>query len=150
MDFPEFFVAALEKLSVLALAIFAGYTNWKLFVPFFAVGVGMGLHSHMKDKSLGKTYTASSCSQSFIEGVTGVKLPRIASLAGNVGVAYMHAKYHAPYIVWLIALAVGAAVGKALGYLYDQATGSPTKIQRKVNTVNRTPIRFNPSQARAS
>ncbi len=114
----------LEKISAVALGIFSAYTNIKLFAPFFLLGVGIGVYTHIKHgpKDLEASSGGSACSQEFIEQVTGVKLPAPISLAANIAVTVCHIDHHTTVFVPIVGLAVGNWVGRNIphygGLLY--------------------------------
>lgn len=109
----------LEKISLVALAAFAAYTSPKLFLPFFGVGVILGIYLHW-DKKVKHHHNheheeGGGCSQGFLEQLTGVKLPPPLGLAANIGITICHIDHHGTVFVPLTGLNAGLWAGKLLG-----------------------------------
>jgi hypothetical protein len=108
----------LEKVTAVALAVFCAYACMELFLPFFLVGMAVGLYQHISAQGQLEGPTgAASCSQGFLEQLTGVRLPRLVSLIANVGVTWCHIDHHTTIFVPVVAVSVGAWVGQATGRL---------------------------------
>ncbi len=113
-------LAILEKISLVALAIFAAYTSPKLFFPFFAFGVILGTYLHWGKQDKQKEgeehshshHSTSGCSQGFIEQLTGVKLPAPIGLAANLAITIVHIDHHSEVFVPIIGLNAGIWIGK--------------------------------------
>lgn len=106
---------SIEKISAIALGVFSAYKSMKLFIPFFFVGIAIGLYNFAKDKrECGYTQPVSSCSQSFLENLTGVKQPPVISLAANIAVTVCHIDHHQSVFVPIIGLTLGTWLGKSL------------------------------------
>jgi hypothetical protein len=102
-----------EKISAVALGIFAASVSFKLFLPFFFVGVGIGAYNYAQNKhSHNNASGVSPCAQGFLEGLTGVKLPAPVSLATNIAVTVCHIDHHGSVFVPIVGISVGAWAGK--------------------------------------
>jgi hypothetical protein len=107
-------INALEKISAVALGVFSCYVNWKLFVPYFFIGMTIGVYSYLQNnKSNDHVHAASSCANGLVEQLTGVKLPPVVSLAANLAVTVCHIDHHASVFVPVIGVSLGAWVGKS-------------------------------------
>lgn len=108
----------LEKVTAVALGVFCAYASMELFLPFFFVGMAVGLYQHIsaQGEAGGPTGTAS-CSQGFLEQLTGVRLPRFVSLIANVGVTWCHIDHHTTIFVPIVGVSLGAWIGQATGRL---------------------------------
>lgn len=120
-------MAILEKISLIALAVFAAYTAPELFFPFFGFGVLLGAYLHWGEKKEHHDHDhGGGCSQGFIEQLTGVKLPAPLGLAANVAITVCHIDHHASVFVPLIGLNSGMWIGKLFGeyipYYYRKFT----------------------------
>jgi hypothetical protein len=103
----------LEKVSAVALGAFSLYTSWKLFTPFFAIGLAIGAYNYFQNrKTCHHQAPGSACSQGFLEQLTGVKLPAPISLVANIAITVCHIDHHAIVFVPIIGLSMGAWVGK--------------------------------------
>ena len=111
------FINVIEKISAFALGVFAAYVSWILFVPFFFVGVCIGVYSYIQDKSShGHGHLASSCAHGLLEQLTGVKLPPVVSLAANIAVTVCHIDHHATVFFPIIGVSLGAWIGKTAAH----------------------------------
>jgi len=112
------FMCVLEKISLVALAVFAGYTNPKLFLSFFGGGVFLGIVTHITKKhECGDKHgheDGGGCSQGFLEQLTGVRLPAPVGLAANVAITVCHIDHHQTIFIPLIGLNAGMWVGKLI------------------------------------
>lgn len=107
----------LEKVSAVALGIFSAYCNWQLFLPFFAVGLAIGVYTYIKNEKAGKhTHPGSSCAHGLIEQLTGVELPKPISLAANIAVTVCHIDHHSSVFIPIVGVSLGAWVGKAASH----------------------------------
>ncbi len=110
----------IEKISAVALGAFSFYTNWQLFLPFFFVGVCIGIYDHTKNKgSCSEHHSTSSCAHGLLEQLTGAKLPSIISLVANIGVTVCHIDHHDTVFVPIAGVSVGNWIGKTAAYLWD-------------------------------
>ena len=106
-------VGIIEKISAIALGVFSAYTSRTLFVPYFFVGFCIGIYSNIQNKdSCDHPDTVSSCAHGLLEQLTGVKLPRIVSLAANIAVTVCHIDHHETVFVPVIGISLGAWAGK--------------------------------------
>lgn len=106
----------IEKISVIALGIFAAITAQQLFIPAFAIGSLIGIcmpkqttprHSHQHTGDDG-------CSQGFIERRLGVKLPDSLSLLAGAAVVAIHIDHHADVFVPIVGLTLGVWAGNLI------------------------------------
>lgn len=103
----------LECVSAVALGVFSAITNIKLFVPFFLVGMAIGVYQYLKEgKQAGNNAPVSACSQGFLEQLTGSRLPVVISLMANIAVTLCHIDHHSDVFVPIVALTLGTWVGK--------------------------------------
>jgi hypothetical protein len=127
-------MAILEKISLVALAAFAAYTNPKLFFPFFGAGILLGAYLHWNKKPKehhGHAHEeGGGCSQGFIEQLTGVKLPPPLGLAANIAITVVHIDHHDTVFVPLTGLNAGMWVGKLMGEYI------PLGYQKAVDWIN--------------
>lgn len=105
-------VKLLEIVSAVALAAFAFYTSWQLFLPFFLVGAAIGVYGFYQNQKHNTKSNSASCSQGFLEQLTGVKLPRPVSILANVGVTVAHMSHHANVFVPMGAVIFGSWAGQ--------------------------------------
>jgi hypothetical protein len=111
-------MAILEKVSLLALAIFAAYLEPKLFFPFFGGGIVLSIVLYIikpkpeKECHSEEHHDSVACSQGFLEQLTGVRLPPPVGLAANVAITVCHIDHHSTVFVPLIGLNAGMWVGK--------------------------------------
>lgn len=106
----------LEKVSAVALGAFSFYKNARLFIPFFGVGICIGIYNHTKNgSSLGQA--GSSCTSSLLEQITGAKLPPVISLGVNVASTFCHIKCHGKFFVPIIGISLGNGMGNLLVHL---------------------------------
>lgn len=109
----DLLINIIEKISAVVLGVFSAYTCWKLFVPFFFLGCGIGIYTFIKaKKSCDHSHPVSACANGFLEQLTGVKLPKIASLAANIAVTICHIDHHAVVFVPVVGVSLGAWIGK--------------------------------------
>lgn len=105
----------LEKVTAVALGLFAAYANMELFLPFFLVGIATGLYQNY---SVGGAHCASAgggCSQDLLEKLTGVKLPPVISLGASAAVTWCHIDHHTNVFVPIVGLFMGSWTGQAAG-----------------------------------
>jgi len=108
----DLFLNIIEKTSAIALGIFSAYISWQLFVPFFFAGVCIGIYGNRQNEnSCHNSASASSCAQGLLEQLTGVKLPRIVSIATNLAITICHIEHHSVVFVPVIAISLGAWAG---------------------------------------
>lgn len=118
----DLLINVIEKISAIALGVFSAYVSWELFVPFFFVGVCIGVYSYTQDKaSCAHAGQASSCAHGLLEKLTGVKLPPLISLAANIAVTVCHIDHHATVFVPVIGISLGAWAGKTAAQYGDLA-----------------------------
>jgi len=104
-----------EKISAVALGAFSAYTNIQLFVPFFLVGIALGIHTFLKREASHVGHVPSiGCSQGFMEQLTGIKLPTALSLAANIAITICHIDHHETVFVPIVAISLGAWAGKMM------------------------------------
>jgi len=110
-------INAIERISAIALGIFSAYVSWKLFVPFFFIGICIEIYSYVQnEKPCGHTHLVSSCAHGLLEQLTGVKLPPIVSLAANIAVTVCHIDHHSIVFVPIIGISIGAWLGKSASH----------------------------------
>lgn len=107
----------LEKISLVALAIFAATLIPKLFFSFCGAGVAVGTVLYWNNKAhCGEAGKGSiGCSQGFMEQLTGVKLPPPLGLGVNVAILACHLDHHSTVFVPLVGLNFGMWIGKFAG-----------------------------------
>lgn len=111
----------LEKVTAIALGVFCAYASMELFLPFFFAGVAIGLYQHLSSNVLEEAPAGiSSCSQGFLEQLTGVRLPPLISLVANVAVIWCHIDHHTAIFVPIVGISLGAWSGQAVGKLGSQ------------------------------
>jgi hypothetical protein len=116
----------LEKVSAIALGIFAAYASMELFLSFLLLGTAVGLYQHFSSTSNQANSSAGTgCSQGFLEQLTGVKLPPLISLGANLAVTWCHIDHHTDVFVPIIALSLGAWAGQSLGSLASRVCPAP-------------------------
>lgn len=125
----QIFINIIEKISAVALGAFSLYTSWQLFVPFFSVGLCIGIYSYITDeKSCNGSNQVSSCTHGLLEGLTGVKLPPLISIVANIAVAVCHIDHHATVFVPIIGVSLGNWIGKTTSHYgvlaYRKITGN--------------------------
>jgi hypothetical protein len=124
---------ALEKASAIALGIFSAYTNLKLFIPVFLLGISLGIYNYFEgiNKHTHSSST-SSCSQGFMEQLTGIKLPAPLSLIANIAITVCHIDHHDTVFVPIVAASIGAWTGQSLmqcgALLYREFTDQSKKL----------------------
>jgi hypothetical protein len=74
-----------------------------------AVGVYQQLHFQIPEKG---SCGGSSCTQGFIEQLTKVKLPPLASLIANLAVTWCHIHCHPRFFVPIVGGSLGAWAGQ--------------------------------------
>lgn len=68
----------LEKVSAVALGAFSLYTSWKLFTPFFAIGLAIGAYNYFQNrKTCHHQAPGSACSEVFRRFFTGLSFQRL-------------------------------------------------------------------------
>ena len=108
----------LEKVTAVALGVFCAYASMELFLPFFLAGMAIGLYQHFTSEGVRAGPTGiTSCSQGFLEQLTGVKLPPLVSLVANVGVTWCHIDHHTAIFVPIVGVSLGAWSGQAVARL---------------------------------
>lgn len=108
------FIGILEKISAIALGIFAALTDLKLFIPFFITGVAIGIYNYFENKeNCENGHSVSSCSLGVLEQFLGVKLPSIVSLAANIAGMVCHIDHHSTVFVPIVAISIGVWVGQS-------------------------------------
>ena len=112
----EKFLVVLEKVSFVALAVFAAAKGGILFAPTFAAGMAIGLiwGDAMRGQSDAHHKGCATCSNGFMEQLTGVKLPWGIGLAANVAILAAHIDHHAVVFVPIIGVTTGIYTGVAL------------------------------------
>lgn len=105
---------SLEKITAVALGVFCAYTDIQLFIPFFAIGVGVSIYEHYSGNEREGCGDPTSCSQGFMEQLTGVKLPPLLSLMTNLAVTWCHIEHHTKVFVPIIGISIGAWMGKSV------------------------------------
>lgn len=101
-----------DKVSAVALGIFAAYINWKLFVPFFFLGICIGSYTYLQNKKSNQhPHSGTTCAQGFLEKLTGVQLPAPVSLAANIAVTVAHIDHHSNVFVPIVGVSLGAWAG---------------------------------------
>lgn len=110
----------LGKVCLVALAVFALYVSWKLFLPFFVVGIIIGALTYVPEQKGG--CHSGSCSTGFLEEVTGVKLPRVILLALAVGNLAVHVDHHPNIFVPSVGIFTGAWIGRLAAKWYCRNT----------------------------
>lgn len=102
-----------EQASVAGLAALAAYTNFSLFAPFLLLGTAIGIHQHRYgEQEAVNNRNGVSCSQGFLEQLTRVKLPPLASLGVNLAITLCHLEHHSRIFVPIIGLSIGAQLGQ--------------------------------------
>lgn len=118
----------LEKVSAIALGIFAAYACFELFLPFFLLGAAVGLYQYYSGEHAHAEKGRSSCSQGFLEQVTGVKLPPLLSLGANLAVTWCHIDHHTTIFAPIVGLSLGAWAGQTMADLASKV--SPVKREQ--------------------
>lgn len=109
-------IEVLEKISALALGIFAAYVNLKLFAAFAVIGVGIGIYNYCAAIKGRYGQPTSPCAQSFLEHLTGIKLPATISLFSNLAITAVHIEHHSEVFVPIVGLMMGAWMGQNGAY----------------------------------
>ena len=105
---PQWFLV-IEQITAVALAVFAYQVSAELFIPFVLVGTAIGLYQALTSEASELDHGARmGCSRGLMEQLTGIKLPRLVSLATDVAVMWCHIDHHATVFVPMIALYTGA------------------------------------------
>ena len=105
---PDWF-CKIEQVTAVALAVFAYLVDAVLFVPFFLVGSAIGFYQAVTSNDSERDHSARmGCSRGLMEQLTGIKLPRLVSLATDVAVMWCHIDHHSTVFVPMIALYSGA------------------------------------------
>lgn len=105
----------IEKISAVALGVFAAYAD----CPLFLLASGFGLWIGLTNSSKAPGCRNVSCSQGLLEQLTGVRLPAAISLACNIGMTCMHITHHAQVVVPIVAVAIGAWAGHEIQKYYS-------------------------------
>lgn len=108
----------LEKVSAIAIGVFAAYASFELFLSFFALGTAVGLYQYFSaEPDQGGPSAHSSCTQGFMEQLTHVKLPPLLSLAANLAITWCHIDHHTTVFVPVVGVSIGAWAGQTMGEL---------------------------------
>lgn len=107
----------LEKASAVALGVLAASANIQLFASFLSLGILIGAYQYASSEPHTARAGVSSCAQGFMEQLTGIRLPRLVSLAVNLAVTWCHIDHHTTVFVPVIGVSLGAWVGHAIGQL---------------------------------
>lgn len=108
------FMIVLERISAVAAGAFAVYVKWKLFAPYFIVGVVLGVGGYFKYGNLKQEcHSISGCASDTLEGMTGVKLPPIVGLVSAMAVWISHIDHHQKIFVPITAVTIGYWLGRA-------------------------------------
>lgn len=106
-------IQILEKISAIAIGIFSAVVSPVLFSVSFAAGFILGMLSEKNSEGGGTPgYAVASCSRGFMEGITGVRLPPVISLAANAGVMAAHIEHHSVVFVPISGVILGMWAGK--------------------------------------
>ena len=131
----------LEKVGAIALGVFAAFTNIRLFIPFFLVGVGIGIYNHFTQVKNPAKFHSAGCSQGVLEQLPGANLPGPLVLAGSIAVAICHIEHHDTVFVPIVATYIGAWLGKmgcdATSLLYHKICNLTTS-----GTTGQKPLAF--------
>jgi hypothetical protein len=105
-----------EKVTVFALGLFAYMTSPLLFSASFAIGVLIGLFTHVNSNNchLHKHTSEGSCSHGFIESRLGIKLPESFALLAGAAVVAEHIDHHASIFVPIAGLTFGIWAGNLI------------------------------------
>ena len=104
-----------EKVSMVALGVFAFVFQPELFTGAFAIGIIYGLSSNSSQEST--CAEGSGCSQGLIERLTNVRLPKVVSLIIEVAISIMHMEHHSDILSPLHGFMIGAYCGKKIAAL---------------------------------
>ncbi len=102
----------LEKISAVALGVFALMNSAPLFISFFLLGIGVRWYQIRSGDCASVNRTGSSCSQGFLEQVTGIRLPPLISFAANLAVIWCHIEHHPTIFVPIVGISLGAWAGQ--------------------------------------
>lgn len=106
-------MAIAEKVSAVALGAISFSINRSLFAAYFLVGFGIGVYQYIKQSGTANhQHAGSSCANTLLEQLTGVKLPAAISLAANVAVTVAHIEHHSDIFVPIIGISLGAWAGQ--------------------------------------
>jgi hypothetical protein len=124
------FLEVLGKVCMVALTAFAAWTNFLYFVPFFLLGIGIGIYNHFHESPANaQGRLVSPCSQGFLEQLSGVRLPALVALVANVATTVCHIDHHDTVFVPIVGVSVGAWAGKmaaeGASLLYKKFTHHP-------------------------
>lgn len=129
----------IEKISAIVLGIFSAYVCLELFIPFFFIGIAIGIYSYTQDKkSCDHTHPGSSCAHGLLEQLTGVKLPKIVSLGANLAVTVCHIDHHAAVFVPVVGISLGAWIGKMVAH-YAVLIGKAISVYFSKNKLPHNP-----------
>lgn len=122
----DLFMKILHKVCAVVLGVFAASVDLKLFIPYFFVGVMIGIYTYINNTaSCGHANSNLSCAQG-IESLTGVKLPAPIALLIFVAVTICHIDHHSNVFVPSVAITIGAWAGNVGSYysilLYKKIT----------------------------
>lgn len=113
------FTIVIQKICAFAIGAFALYVNWKLFVPFFFVGVLIGIHAYNNNENFEHFHSLSACGHGAIEQWTGVKLPVFVTIIAIVAENICHIDHHARVFVPIVGVTIGAWAGKTASHYGD-------------------------------
>lgn len=102
----------LEKVSLVAVAVFSAMTSFGLFASSFAAGFVIGLWSGRELNAEPNDHNHSLCAHGFLEHLTGVRLPAPLALGANVAILVAHIDHHAPVFVPIVGLTYGIWTGR--------------------------------------
>ncbi len=111
----------LRKISAIALCVFAAYISLELFVPFFFVGMAIGVYQHKKDKEIcdHDHPSSSSCGSGLFERLTKTKLPPLVSLGADYALTLAHIDHLSNIMVPIQGISCGNWIGEELASNYD-------------------------------
>jgi len=102
-----------EKVSMVAIAVFAAVTDPILFAASFSLGLVIGLFDRQHDKAA-VHHGHAACAHSFLEDLTGVKMPAPLGFIANVAVLVAHIDHHPTVFTPLVGVIMGLWAGKML------------------------------------
>ncbi len=105
----------LNMITRIALGAIAVMTSVTLFVPFFLLGVGIGLyHTHFAETAPCYKSEIAGCGQGFMENMANMHFPIEISLLANLGITVCHLDHHPTVFVPYTAIALGMWTGQLL------------------------------------